>query len=68
MTVREQDFETVREEWNEYRLLDGGKVRVKVSVNKLQRVLDEAGQPAFTPDGDPQVIVQHAVLVSASDS
>ena len=28
----EQDFEISREEWNEYKLLDGGVIRMKTSV------------------------------------
>jgi hypothetical protein len=41
--VSEEDFEIVREDWNEYRLLDGGTVRVKTTVARIFRVLDEKG-------------------------
>ncbi len=41
------------EPWNEYNLSDGGRVRLKTYVRKAFRVLDEEGNPSFTPEGDP---------------
>ncbi len=61
----EQQFEIKREDWNEYTLLDGGKVRVKTTVGRIFRVLDESGKPAVTPQGDPNVIVRHQTQVVA---
>ena len=65
--VREEDFETAREEWNEYRLLDGGRIRVKAVVLKILRVVDEKGEPQFQPDGEPMFLVRNQVTVSASE-
>ena len=62
----ELEFKTVREEWNDYELADGGRVRVKTSVMKVFRILDAEGKPGFTPDGDPWVIVRHKSDISAS--
>ena len=63
----EQDFEIAREEWNEYRLADGGRVRVKTSVQKIFRLLDSEGKPLYSPEGDPQVLVRHVAEIVASE-
>lgn len=63
----EQDFEIGREEWSEYKLLDGGVIRVKTSVQKIFRIVDAQGQPLISPEGDPQVLVRHNTQVVASD-
>ena len=52
-TGREEQFEIVKEDWSEYKLLDGGRVRVKTSAQKIIRIIDENGNPALTPEGDP---------------
>lgn len=65
--VREMDFETTREEWNEYRLVDGGRIRVKAVVFKIMRVVDENGVPQYQPDGDPAFLIRNQVTVSASE-
>ena len=67
LDVREEDFEIVREDWNEYKLLDGGTIRAKMTMQRIFRVLDEKGNPAYTPDGDPHVIVRHSVTIVAID-
>ena len=63
----EVQFEIGQENWNEYKLLDGGVVRVKTSVGKIFRVVDSDGKPTVTPEGDPHVIVRHKTEVVASD-
>ena len=63
----EVEFEIAREEWNEYKLLDGGRVRVKITVQKISRILDAQGKPAYVPDGDPHVVVRHNTQVVASE-
>ena len=55
----ERDFETTREEWNEYKLLDGGTVRVKTIVSRICQVVDENGNPAFNADGTPFIVAYH---------
>lgn len=61
----DMDFEIKREDWNEYELADGGRVRVKTTVLKILRVLDADGKPAATPDGDPMLVVQHKSDISS---
>lgn len=63
----EQDFEIKREEWNEYRLLDGGVVRVKTTVQKIARILESDGKPAYTSDGDPFFLVTHNTQVISTE-
>ncbi len=67
VNAREEDFEIVREDWNEYRLLDGGSVRVKTTVARIFRVLDDDGRPLHDQDGDPQVVVRHNTQIVAAD-
>jgi hypothetical protein len=45
------DFETVREEYNSYKLSDGSMIRMKTVVTSIIRT-DE-----FSPDGDPIYVV-----------
>jgi hypothetical protein len=63
----EQSFDVKREEWNEYKLRDGGSVRIKVVVQKILRILDADGKPAYTAEGDPNLIVRHSVELVTSD-
>jgi len=60
-------FEIKKENWNEYELVDGGTVRIRLNVHRMLRVLDAAGQPARTPDGDPFVVIQSQNSVVVSD-
>jgi len=65
VNVREEEFELVKEDWNEYKLLDGGTVRVKATAMRIYRLLDEKGQPLFHDDGQPQMWVTTTTLVVA---
>ena len=64
--VIEQQFDIRAENWSEYKLLDGGIVRLKTTAQKIYRVLDTAGQPAFTAEGDPHILVRHSTQVVSS--
>lgn len=59
----ELDFE-IRDE---YKLLDGGRVRLKTSVLRMFRVLDANGNPAYTPEGDPFILVRHNTQVVTTE-
>jgi hypothetical protein len=68
LSAIEVTYETVREEWNEYALADGGRVRLKTIVQRIYRVVDESGEPQFDPaTGDPQLVVRHGTIVSPSE-
>lgn len=62
----EVDFEIVKEDWNEYRLSNGVKMRLKTSAQKMIQVVDEKGNPVLTKDGDPHVLVRHSIQVVSS--
>ena len=66
VNVREEDFSIVTEEWNEYKLLDGGKIRVKTTVGKILRMLDEDDNPVYDKEGDPSFVVKHSTQVVSS--
>lgn len=61
--VLDLDFEVGNEAWNEYKLLDGGSVRLKTSALRIVWVLDDKGNRTFTNEGDPNIIVNHATNV-----
>ena len=63
----EQQWEIGKEEWNEYKLLDGGVVRLRTTVQKIYRVLDADGKPAYTSEGDPSFMVRHNTQVVGSE-
>ena len=63
----ELEFEIEREDWNVYKLLDGGRVRVKVVVAKMFQVLTDDGEFARTPDGDRLVVVRNNVQITVSE-
>ena len=58
------DFEIGREEWNEYKLLDGGVVRVKLVATRILQVVDEDGKPVHNQDGSLQYGVQSRVIIA----
>ncbi len=65
--IREIDFEIVHEDWSEYRLKDGGTVRLRATALKIARIVDENGKPLTTPDGDPAISVNPQIQVVASE-
>jgi hypothetical protein len=57
------DFETVREEYNTYKLSDGATVRMKTVVTSIIRTQE------FNPDGEPVYIVnsQNVLVADVPD-
>lgn len=69
ITAREEPFTVVREGWNEYILESGVRVRVKASIAKIGRQIDEHGNFTENRYGDPAVLVRYALeVVTAVDS
>ena len=60
-----KDFDIGHEAWNQYKLLDGGKVRVKVTVLRIFHQADDTGTPMYNADGSPTLIVNQRVDVVA---
>jgi hypothetical protein len=59
LEVVDVDFEPAKAEaWNEYVLADGGRIRIKLSVNRVLQVLAPDGSHARTPEGDRFLVVQ----------
>ncbi len=63
----ELDFDVASEPWSEYRFIDGGRVRLKTTVSKIFRLVDENQDGMFTEEGDPFVVVRHNTVISASE-
>lgn len=58
VNVEEVEFTANSEPWNEYITESGERVRVKLVLQKIWRVLDENGMPAFDATGAPDFITQ----------
>jgi hypothetical protein len=61
----ELTYETIKEDWNQYRLPDGRLVRVKVIVSRIAQVVDADGNEQLNPDGSPFLILSNRVEVVA---
>lgn len=57
LPVVEVDFEVVREDWNEYTLSDGTKLRVKNIVTRIFLQVDENGEVIYNENGEPNVVI-----------
>ena len=58
-------YETIKEDWNQYRLPDGRLVRVKVVVSRIAQVVDSDGNEQLNPDGSPFLILSNRVEIVA---
>ena len=61
----ELSYETIKEDWNQYKLPDGRTVRVKVIVSRICQVVDENGAPRFNSDGSLSLIASQRVEIVA---
>lgn len=58
----EVDFQTRKEEWNEYQLMDGTSIKMKLVVSEIFRVPDE-----WDNEGNPLYVVKSQnILVTRS--
>jgi hypothetical protein len=64
LTVDFQPFQAETEPWSVYRLEDGLVVRLRVTATELGRILDDQGQPAAFPSGEPRVFTLYLVQVA----
>ena len=65
--VREESFEIIRQDWSEFRLEGGVRLRVKPEVMKVFRALDDNGKPAYNAQGDPLLLVRAQISVTATE-
>lgn len=56
--VQDEEFRSIKEEWNEYVTASGVKVRIKLVVSKISLLFDTNGKPVIGPDGDQHVMIQ----------
>jgi hypothetical protein len=68
MIVRDADFDPMEEKWSEYRLRDGGSVRIRATAQSIAHVLDSEGKPTTLPDGQPNMWVQYQVQIVAREA
>jgi hypothetical protein len=67
ITGLELDFEIGKEQWNEYNLLDGGRIRMKSTILRFIHIIDPAtGQLKYLENGEPELFIQanNQVVVS----
>ncbi len=62
----ELDYETIKEDWNQYKLINGRVVRVRVITSRISQVVDADGNDLFHPDGSPFLLVSNRVEIVAS--
>jgi len=61
----EVDFQTRKEDWNEYQLMDGSTIKMKLVVSDIFRVPDE-----WDNEGNPVYVVRsnNVLVVRAPDN
>jgi len=61
----EVDFQTRKEDWNEYQLMDGSLVKVKLVVGGIFRIPDE-----YDVEGNPVYVVrsQNVLMVRSPEN
>jgi hypothetical protein len=57
----EVDFKTIKEEWNEYDLTDGTRIRLKSVASNMVRVINE-----YDNDGNPIYLVKSSNVLALS--
>ena len=62
----EQSFTIASEQWNEYDLADGGRVRMKTTPVKIFKIVDGEGQPLYDEEGELQFFIRHTTTIASS--
>ncbi len=62
----EQSFVIVSEQWDEYDLADGGRIRMKTTPIKIFKIVDSDGNPLYDSEGELQFFVRHTTTVTSS--
>ena len=62
-------YESIKEDWNVYKLEDGTILKAKLVAIKISRGLGEDGKSIFYTDtGEPLYNIRHTVLISTEIS
>jgi len=54
----ELSFEPLRETWNQYELSDGGRLRVRVTVQRIYQLLNDDGTHMKGENGERVMVVE----------
>jgi hypothetical protein len=58
-------YETIKEDWNVYKLEDGTIFKAKLAATKISRGLSEDGKSIFySSNGEPLYNIRYTVIVS----
>jgi len=64
--AKDMKFETIKEDWNIYKLEDGTTLRVKIVAVKIARGIDpKTGEILYTPEGEPYYNIKYQTLIVA---
>ncbi len=64
---QEVTFSVTDEQWSSYQLSDGNRLRMKNTVIKVFRIVDENGNGLYSGEGEPQYFVNATALIVASE-
>ena len=57
LSVTEVQFEVIREDWAEYKLSDGSRLRVKNVLIRVFLQVDDDGNIIYNEHGEPSVVI-----------
>lgn len=64
--AQDLEYETVKEDWNIYKLEDGTTLRAKLVVQKISRGLADDGKAIrYNPDGEPFYNIRFTTITVA---
>lgn len=60
------EYETIKEDWNIYKLEDGTTLRIKIVAAKIARGIDpKTGEILYTPEGEPYYNIKYQTVIVA---
>lgn len=62
--AQDLEYETVKEDWNIYKLEDGTTLKAKIVAGKISRGLADDGKSIlYNPDGEPFYNIRYSVSI-----
>ncbi len=59
------EYETIKEDWNIYKIEDGTTIKIKMVVNKIYRgLMDDEKTIRYAPDGIPLYTARWSVVMA----
>jgi hypothetical protein len=63
--AEDMEYETIKEDWNSYKLADGSTLRIKLVVQNIYRALmDDKKELRYTPNGIPLYSTRWTVVLA----